>query len=156
MDTQDLLERRHRSMGPAYRLFYDKPVQLVRGKGVLLYDADGREYLDCYNNVASVGHCHPRVVSALTGQAAMLNTHTRYLHENMVRYAERLAASLPGRLEVCTFVCTGTEANDLAYRMASTVTGHRGAIVTFQDYHGNFSTVAAQARLQALNNARAR
>lgn len=143
MDTQDLLERRHRSMGPAYRLFYDKPVQLVRGAGVLLYDADGREYLDCYNNVASVGHCHPRVVSALAGQAATLNTHTRYLHENVVRYAERLAASLPGKLEVCTFVCTGTEANDLAYRMASTVTGHRGVIVTGQAYHGNSNTVAA-------------
>jgi 4-aminobutyrate aminotransferase-like enzyme len=130
-------------MGPAYRLFYDKPVQLVRGEGVLLYDADGREYLDCYNNVASVGHCHPRVVSALAGQAATLNTHTRYLHENVVRYAERLAASLPGELQVCTFVCTGTEANDLAYRMASTVTGHKGAIVTGQAYHGNSSTVAA-------------
>ena len=78
---EDLLSRRRRAMGPAYRLFYSKPVHLVRGEGVWLFDVDGKRYLDCYNNVASVGHCHPHVVKALSEQAATLNTHTRYLHE---------------------------------------------------------------------------
>ena len=117
-------------MGPAYRLFYEQPVHLVRGEGVWLFDADGHKYLDCYNNVASVGHCHPHVVEALTRQASTLNTHTRYLHENVVQYAERLGATMPGDLGVCMFVCTGTEANDLAFRIARTVTGNEGAIVT--------------------------
>jgi 4-aminobutyrate aminotransferase-like enzyme len=137
MTDQQLLERRKIAMGPAYRLFYRQPVHLVRGEGVWLYDADGNRYLDCYNNVASVGHCHPRVVDALSGQAATLNTHTRYLHENVVRYAERLAATLPGELNICMFVCTGTEANDLAFRIARTVSGHDGAIVMENAYHGN-------------------
>jgi 4-aminobutyrate aminotransferase-like enzyme len=128
-------------MGPAYRLFYEKPVHLVRGEGVWLYDADGRKYLDCYNNVASVGHCHPHVVDALKRQASTLNTHTRYLHENVVHYAERLATALPGDLSVCMFVCTGTEANDLAFRIARTVSGNDGAIVMEHAYHGNSMVV---------------
>jgi 4-aminobutyrate aminotransferase-like enzyme len=118
-----LLNRRKQAMGPAYRLFYQKPVHLVRGEGVWMYDSDGEKYLDCYNNVASVGRCHPHVVDALSRQASTLNTHTRYLHDNVVRYAERLADTLPGDLSVCMFVCTGTEANDLAFRIARTVTG---------------------------------
>jgi 4-aminobutyrate aminotransferase-like enzyme len=137
MKTESLIERRERAMGPAYELFYQQPVHLVRGEGVWLYDAEGREYLDCYNNVASVGHCHPHVVDALGRQASMLNTHTRYLHENVVEYAERLGDTLPGDLSVCMFVCTGTEANDLAFRIARTVTGNDGAIVTNRAYHGN-------------------
>ena len=139
--VEQLLERRRRALGPAYRLFYERPVHLVRGEGVWLWDADGRKYLDCYNNVASVGHCHPHVVSALSRQAAALNTHTRYLHENVVHYAERLGASLPGDLSVCMFVCTGTEASDLAFRIARTVTRNPGAIVTEDAYHGNSVTV---------------
>ena len=137
MTNEQLLQRRKQAMGPAYRLFYRQPVHLVRGEGVWLYDADGQRYLDCYNNVASVGHCHPHVVEALSRQAATLNTHTRYLHENVVQYAERLAETLPGDLSVCLFVCTGTEANDLAFRIARTVTGNSGAIVTDHSYHGN-------------------
>ncbi|MBT8053634.1 MAG: aminotransferase class III-fold pyridoxal phosphate-dependent enzyme [Gammaproteobacteria bacterium] len=137
MPDPSLIARRDRFMGPAYRLFYREPVHLVRGEGVRLYDADGREYLDCYNNVASVGHCHPHVVEALSRQAGTLNTHTRYLHESIVRYAERLGGTLPGDLSVCMFVCTGTEANDLAFRIARTVTGNDGAIVTDHAYHGN-------------------
>ncbi|HMB59648.1 MAG TPA: aminotransferase class III-fold pyridoxal phosphate-dependent enzyme, partial [Xanthomonadales bacterium] len=136
-----LLRRREVAMGPAYRLFYDRPVHLVRGEGVWLFDADGKRYLDCYNNVASVGHCHPNVLKALTEQAGLLNTHTRYLHENVVRYAERLGATLPGDLKVCMFVCTGTEANDLAFRIARTVSGNDGAIVTTSAYHGNSMVV---------------
>ena len=137
MNNEELLNRRHKAMGPAYRLFYRKPIHLVRGEGVWLYDSDGKKYLDCYNNVASVGHCHPHVVEALSRQASTLNTHTRYLHDNVVRYAERLAGTLPGDLSVCMFVCTGTEANDLAFRIARTVTGNAGAIVVENSYHGN-------------------
>lgn len=136
-----LIERRKRVLGPAYHLFYEEPVHLVRGEGAWLFDAAGKRYLDCYNNVASVGHCHPRVVAALTAQAGKLNTHTRYLHENVVRYAERLGATLPGDLNVCMFVCTGTEANDLAFRIARTVTCNLGAIVTEHAYHGNSMVV---------------
>ena len=128
-------------MGPAYRLFYEEPVHLVRGEGAWLYGADGNKYLDCYNNVASVGHCHPRVVEAISKQAAQLNTHTRYLHENIVQYAERLTASLPAELSVCMFTCTGTEANDLALRIARAVTGNRGVIVLEDAYHGNSNSV---------------
>ena len=83
-------------MGPAYRLFYRQPVHLVRGKGVWLFDAQGRKYLDCYNNVASVGHAHAHVVDGLSTQASTLNTHTRYLHEKVVEYAERIGRTLPG------------------------------------------------------------
>jgi 4-aminobutyrate aminotransferase-like enzyme len=137
MTDARLLNRRKQAMGPAYCLFYQKPVHLVRGEGVWLYDSDGEKYLDCYNNVASVGHCHPHVVDALSRQASTLNTHTRYLHDNVVRYAERLADTLPGDLSVCMFVCTGTEANDLAFRIARTVTGNEGAIVVENAYHGN-------------------
>jgi len=142
-DTADaeLLRRRAQALGPTYRLFYSQPLHLVRGQGVWLFDSAGKRYLDCYNNVASVGHCHPHVVDALTKQAATLNTHTRYLHENVVRYAERLGATLPGDLKVCLFVCTGTEANDLAFRIARTVTGNEGAIVTENAYHGNSMAV---------------
>jgi len=138
---EELLKRRARAMGPAYHLFYSRPVHLVRGSGVWLFDSTGKRYLDCYNNVASVGHCHPLVVKALSEQAATLNTHTRYLHENVVRYAERLGATLPGDLNVCMFVCTGTEANDLAFRIARTVSGNYGAIVTEHAYHGNSMVV---------------
>jgi len=140
-DNLQLLRRRADAMGPAYHLFYHRPINLVRGEGVWLFDNAGRAYLDCYNNVASVGHCHPQVVKALCEQAATLNTHTRYLNENVVRYAERLSATLPGDLQVCMFVCTGTEANDLAFRIARTVTGHDGAIVTEHAYHGNSMAV---------------
>jgi len=141
MTDAKLLNRRKQAMGPTYRLFYQKPVHLVRGEGVWLYDSDGGKYLDCYNNVASVGHCHPHVVEALSRQASILNTHTRYLHDNVVRYAERLAGTLPGDLSVCMFVCTGTEANDLAFRIARTVTGNAGAIVMEHAYHGNSMVV---------------
>ena len=98
MNTRELEERRRRSLAPAYELFYDEPVHLVRGEGVWLWDSDGRRYLDCYNNVPSVGHCHPRVVEAIAAQAGRLNTHTRYLHETVVKLAERLGTKLSGEL----------------------------------------------------------
>ena len=139
----DLLERRKVALGPAYHLFYDTPAHLVRGRGIWLWDALGRKYLDCYNNVASVGHCHADVVAALTQQASTLNTHTRYLHENVVELSETIAAKMPGDLSVCMFVCTGTEANDLATRIARTVTGNRGMLVSEYSYHGNSTLVNA-------------
>jgi len=142
MSNAELIERRKQSMGPAYSHFYNEPLYLVRGEGVWLYDGEGRKYLDCYNNVPSVGHCHPYVVEQLTKQIATLNTHTRYLHHTIVEYAEMLADTLPGDLSVCMLVCTGTEANDLAYRIARAVTGNEGAICTLGAYHGNSTLVS--------------
>jgi 4-aminobutyrate aminotransferase-like enzyme len=137
-----LIARRERVLGPAYRLFYERPVHFVRGEGVWLYDAEGRAYLDAYNNVASVGHGNPAVLDAISRQAATLNTHTRYLHENILTYAESLAATCPGELSQVMFTCTGSEANDLAVRIARNYTGGTGIIVTSHAYHGVTSTVA--------------
>ena len=133
---RDLIARRARVLGPAYRLFYANPVHFVRGEGVWLYDADGHAFLDVYNNVARVGHCHPHVVQALSTQAATLNTHTRYLTDGILDYAERLLATLPDELAHVMFTCTGSEANDLAYRAARAFTGGTGIIVTQLAYHG--------------------
>ncbi|MBW1844070.1 MAG: aminotransferase class III-fold pyridoxal phosphate-dependent enzyme [Deltaproteobacteria bacterium] len=141
MNGNDLLSRRRRALAPAYELFYDEPVHIVRGEGVWLFDVDGRRYLDCYNNVPSVGHCHPRVVEAIATQAGLLNTHTRYLHENVVKLGERLGAKFAEKLSACWFVCTGTEANDLATQIARTVTGHYGMVVSEGSYHGNSDLV---------------
>jgi len=137
-----LVERRQRLLGPSYRLFYDKPLHIVRGSGVWLYDADGNAYLDVYNNVPGVGHCHPHVVAALTAQAGVLNTHTRYLHELILDYAQALLDTLPQALSHVLFTCTGSEANDLAYRIAQTHTGGSGFIVTSLAYHGTTKVIA--------------
>ena len=136
MKEQQLIARRKKTLGPTYQNFFDRPLHLVRGKGTTLWDADGREYLDCYNNVVSVGHCHPQVVEALCTQAATLNTHTRYLHEGIVELGEMLVERLPGDIEICVFTCTGSEANDLAVQIARHVTGQQGVIVTEASYHG--------------------
>jgi 4-aminobutyrate aminotransferase-like enzyme len=133
---QALIERRQKLLGPAYRLFYSNPVHFVRGEGVWLYDPDGNAYLDVYNNVASVGHCHPHVVAALSRQAATLNTHTRYINDVIVDYAEKLLGYFPPELSHVMFTCTGSEANDLAYRVARSYTGGTGFIVTQLAYHG--------------------
>ncbi len=133
---QALADRRAKLLGPAYRLFYETPVHLVRGEGVWLYDRDGNAFLDTYNNVASVGHCHPRVVAAMATQAATLATHTRYLHDGILTYAERLLALFPAALSHVMFTCTGSEANDLALRIARAATGGTGVIVTDNAYHG--------------------
>ncbi|HEY1836683.1 MAG TPA: aminotransferase class III-fold pyridoxal phosphate-dependent enzyme [Rhizomicrobium sp.] len=137
-----LIEKREKLLGPAYRLFYANPIQIVRGEGVWLFDPDGNAYLDAYNNVASVGHCHPHVVQALARQAAVLNTHTRYLNETVVAYAERFRAKFPSELAHVMFTCTGSEANDLALRIAKSFTGRSGLIVTANAYHGGTDTVA--------------
>jgi len=140
--VDELLRRRADDLGPAYRLFYDKPLHIVRGEGVWLYDDTGRAYLDAYNNVPHVGHCRPEVVEALARQARVLNTHTRYLHELVLDYAERLIAMFPRDLDLCMFACTGSEANELALRLARTFTGGTGLICTEHAYHGNTSAVA--------------
>ncbi|NDZ17279.1 aspartate aminotransferase family protein [Variovorax sp. WS11] len=141
-DIPALMERRNRLLGPAYRLFYDTPLHTVRGEGVWLHDADGRRYLDAYNNVACVGHCHPHVVEAIARQAATLNTHTRYLHEGVLDYAERLLATMPPELGHAMFTCTGSEANDLAMRIAGAHTQASGLIVTRFAYHGVTASIA--------------
>ncbi|MFC4166151.1 aspartate aminotransferase family protein [Teichococcus aestuarii] len=133
---QAMIARRQKLLGPAYRLFYANPVHLVRGEGVWLYDPDGNAYLDVYNNVASVGHCHPHVVAALARQAATLNTHTRYLNPVILDYAEKLLGYFPEPLGHVMFTCTGSEANDLAFRVARSHTGGTGFIVTSLAYHG--------------------
>lgn len=134
--TRRLTEERE-VLGPAYRLFYRKPVHLTKGRGARVWDADGEEYLDVYNNVASVGHANPRVVDAIARQAGLLNTHTRYLHENVLDYAQDILSTMPGELDRVMFQCTGSEANDLAVRVARAYTGGEGVIVTAEAYHGN-------------------
>ena len=141
--TRALVERRARVMGPAYRLFYEHPLELVRGAGTRVWDADGIEYLDAYNNVPSVGHAHPRVAAAMADQAARLTTHTRYLAEPTIAYAEDLLGTLPEHLDTVMFTCTGSEANDLALRVARLATGGTGVIVTSNAYHGVTAEVAA-------------
>ena len=132
-----MLSRRRQLLGKAYTLFYDNPVHIVRGEGVWLFDVDGRKYLDLYNNVPHVGLCHPHVVDALCRQIGTLNTHTRYLHENVLDYADRLLGKFEGPLDLAMFCCTGSEANELAMRIARKHTGGTGFICTSFAYHGN-------------------
>ncbi|MFN3723224.1 MAG: aspartate aminotransferase family protein [Paracoccaceae bacterium] len=140
--AETMEQRRARLMGPNVPTFYRQPVHIVRGQGVWLWDADGKRYLDCYNNVAHVGHCHPRVVAAIARQAAVLNTHTRYHHDLVLDYIERLTATLGHGLSQAIMVCTGSEANDLALRMAQAVNGKTGIIATDNTYHGNTAAVS--------------
>src|SRR6266567_7588042 len=135
-ELRRIVERRASLLGPAYKLFYSKPVRIVRGQGVHLFDADGQAYLDAYNNVPSVGHCHPRVVEAIARQAATLNTHTRYASELILDYAERLLRLYPAGLGNVMFTCTGSEAVDLALRIARFHTGGEGVVITANAYHG--------------------
>ncbi len=149
-EDQARVARRARLLGPAYRLFYETPVHLVRGEGVWLYDAEGKAYLDCYNNVASLGHCHPHVVAATTRQSAIYASHTRYLNDTVLDYAERLLATFPQALNHVMFTCTGSEANDLALRIAFAHTEGTGVIVTENAYHGvTLSTAAMSPSLGA-------
>ena len=147
MPSQDLLQRRFDILGKRAPLFYDDPLHIVRGEGVWLYDSDGRKYLDAYNNVAHVGHCHPRVVDAICRQASTLNTSTRYLHETIVCYAERLAATFSQPDMMVMFCCSGSEANELALRMARECSGGMGVISTANSYHGNTAAVSQVSSL---------
>ncbi|UWQ08103.1 aspartate aminotransferase family protein [Aliiroseovarius crassostreae] len=140
--TARILARREQRLGPNMTTFYDNPVHLVRGEGAWVWDADGNRLLDCYNNVPHVGHAHPKVVEAIAQQALTLNTHTRYLHEAILDYADRLTATLRHDLSAMIMVCTGSEANDIALRMARAVTGKTGIIGTDNTYHGNTDLVS--------------
>jgi len=133
---QALLRRRANLLGPDLSLSYQNPLHLVRGEDVWLYDTEGRAYLDAYNNVAHVGHCHPDVVEAISRQTGQLNTNTRYLHETVLDFSEQLTATLPAGLDTCFFVNSGSEANDIAWQMAKAYTGNTGVIVLDQAYHG--------------------
>jgi 4-aminobutyrate aminotransferase-like enzyme len=137
MSADEILAARRRLLGPSLSLSYRTPLHVVRGEGAYLYDAAGRAYLDCVNNVAHVGHAHPRVVEAGVVQMRLLNTNTRYLHELVVRYAERLTALLPDHLEVCFFTNSGSEANELALRLARATTGRPDVATVDVAYHGN-------------------
>ena len=132
----DAMLAKREVLGPAYRLFYEEPLYPVKGEGVWLTDHQGRRYLDAYNNVPVVGHCNPKVVAAMTAQASTLCTHTRYLHDGILTYADRLLAHFPSYLNRLMLTCTGSEANDLAIRIAEAVTGGTGVVVTSNAYHG--------------------
>ncbi len=135
--TAEMIQRRDALLGPAYRLMYEHPLHIVRGEGAWLIDADGRRYLDVYNNVTSLGHCHPAVSEAICRQVQTLATNTRYLHDTILGLAERLLATVPETsLAHLMLTCTGSEANDLAYRIAKMRTGGTGIIVTETAYHG--------------------
>ncbi|MCH7974988.1 MAG: aminotransferase class III-fold pyridoxal phosphate-dependent enzyme [Bacteroidetes bacterium] len=138
-----LLEKRRRHINPALSLAYRDPINVVRGQGQYLFDQRGRPYLDLVNNVCHVGHCHPRVVEAGQRQMARLNTNTRYLYDGLADYAERLVATLPEPLDVCFFVNSGSEANELALRLARTVTGHQDILVVDGAYHGHTTQLIA-------------
>jgi 4-aminobutyrate aminotransferase-like enzyme len=142
--TRALAERRE-VLGSAYRLFYKHPVELVRGLGAHAWDAEGNEYLDLYNNVPSIGHAHPRVVEAVHRQMSTLNTHTRYLHEGVLNYADDLLSTMPDAIDQVMFVCTGSEANDLALRVGREYTGGTAWIATSEAYHGNTALVSAHS-----------
>ncbi len=136
-NLQTHLARRAQLLGPCAYLSYQRPLHIVRAEGVWMYDSEGNRYLDVYNNVPHVGHCHPHVVNAISSQAHRLNTNTRYMHGLILELAARLTQRLPEPLSVCMFVCTGTEANELAWRLAKLASKNSGALVTRHAYHGN-------------------
>ena len=134
-----LMTRRAHSLGPSLSISYREKLKIIRGKGSYLYDHTGRAHLDAVNNITHVGHCHPHVVEAIARQAAILNTNTRYLNELILDLSDRLTATLPGNLKVAYFVNSGTEANELALRIARTAMGKKSTVVLDWGYHGNSS-----------------
>ncbi|MBX5210518.1 aspartate aminotransferase family protein [Rhizobium sp. NZLR11] len=139
----ELISRRDNVLGSSYRLQYRRPVHFVRAEGMWLYDPDGKPYLDFYNNVPSLGHCHPEVTAAIAEQASRLNANTRYLEPSLVSYAERLVATFPQELNRVVFTCTGSESNDLALRVARLISNNEGVIVSSYAYHGTSAAIAA-------------
>ena len=129
-------QRREKYLGNANYYAYDEPLHLVRGEGVWLYDCDDNRFLDAYNNVPHAGHCHPVIVEAVARQTATLNTNTRYVCDIVSEYAERISATLPGGLDACYFVSSGSEANDLAWRLGTSWTGNDGGLILEHAYHG--------------------
>jgi 4-aminobutyrate aminotransferase-like enzyme len=147
MDTRSLIDRRTQVFGAGAPLFYQAPLHIVRGEGVYLFDADGRRYLDMYNNVPCVGHGNPRVAAAMARQQATLNVHGRYLHEGAVAFAERLVGLQAPNIESVVFSCSGTEANEVALLIARIATGKRGIVCTNAAYHGSNEAVGAVSYL---------
>ncbi|KAL4141686.1 hypothetical protein QTP88_004276 [Uroleucon formosanum] len=138
----ETIDLRNKYVGRSCELFYKKnPLKIVRGQAQYLYDQDGREYLDCINNVAHVGHCHPDVVKAGIEQMQQLNTNSRFLHDNLVVCAEKLVSKMPESLSVCFFVNSGSEANDLALRLARQHTGNTDVITLDHAYHGHLTSL---------------
>lgn len=147
-----LIERRQRVLGAPYRLFYRQPVEVASGDGALLFDPDGVDYLDAYNNVPAVGHANPRVRAAVDEQLGRVNTHTRYLSDQIVDYSERLVSLFPDYLEQVVYTCSGSEAVDLALRIARHVTGATGVVITSNAYHGTTQASAAISPSLGPNN----
>jgi 4-aminobutyrate aminotransferase-like enzyme/Ser/Thr protein kinase RdoA (MazF antagonist) len=144
-DLKEQLKRRNKYLGKHLSLFYKKPLHVERGEGAILYDANGRAFVDAYNNVTSVGHCHPHVVNAITRQASALGTNTRYVYSILAEYAERLQGTMPSHLNACVLVNSGSEANDIAWQMSTMLTGNRGGIVMKEAYHGITEAIAAMS-----------
>lgn len=140
---QRIIERRQKLLGPSYQLMYEHPVELVKGQGSYMYDPEGNAYLDCYNNVVSVGHCNPRVVEAVYKQMQTLNTHTRYMNENILDYSEQLLETFEPHLGRVMYTCSASESVDLALRVAKFNTRGTGIIVTDYAYHGTTDRVAS-------------
>ncbi len=137
----ELIKNRQKFLGPSVSPSYDKPLKILHGKGQYLYDYNGRPFLDLYNNVCHVGHCHPKVVQAGQEQMARLNTNTRYLYDGLTAYAEKLCDTLPHELDTCFFVNSGTEANELALRIARAYTLQKDMLVVDNAYHGHTSSM---------------
>ena len=153
---QGLLERRDALFGAGAHLFYQTPIHIVRGQGAHLFDAAGRRYLDLYNNVPCVGHCHPRVVAAVAEQLGTLNVHSRYVHAGVMDYAERLTELFHEGLQSVVFACSGTEANEVAMRMARQVTGGRGFLCTNAAYHGSSAALGRLTHVREPRHAEIR
>jgi 4-aminobutyrate aminotransferase-like enzyme/Ser/Thr protein kinase RdoA (MazF antagonist) len=150
-----LLQRRGQVVQQSQEYYYQRPMTLVRGWRQYLYDDAGRAYLDAINNVAHVGHSHPHVGAAITRQLALLNTNSRFLYRGIVEYAERVAALLPDPLRVVFFVCSGSEANDLALRLARAHTRQHDVVVIDGEYHGN-TTAVDEISTSLLDNPQAK
>ncbi|CAO2600062.1 Ethanolamine-phosphate phospho-lyase [Lemmus lemmus] len=139
---QDTLALRGKHIGPSCKVFFAAdPIKIMRAQGQYMFDEKGERYLDCINNVAHVGHCHPEVVKAAAKQMELLNTNSRFLHDNIVEYAKRLTATLPQTLSVCYFTNSGSEANDLALRLARQFRGHQDVITLDHAYHGHLTSL---------------
>ena len=150
--ADSLAARRDRAFGAGSPLFYNTPLHIVRGQGVELFDPEGRRFVDMYNNVPCVGHANPHVAEAMARQQSTLNVHSRYLHEGIVTFAERLAALHGPEIESVIFSCSGTEANEVALRMTRMATGKAGIVCTNATYHGNSEAVGKMTRIGSGQN----
>ena len=154
MNNQQLVTRRENAIGKGAPLFYEEPLHIVRGEGAYLFDADGKRYIDMYNNVPCVGHANPNVATAMYTQLQKLNVHSRYLHEDILEYAEEIADLHASSIESVVFSCSGTEANEVAMTMARIATGGSAFICTNAAYHGNSDQVGRLTYVPLENNKR--